>query len=275
MEHVLFGASLLWLGGDLLFGRLIEKRILRPLTIGVGYLLVAAATVFLFDELHDFIPVTYYLIYAAFFAIYAFVQREPRLGYLATAFLPLAVVKLYDFLNLEKWMFPFIALAVLYYGMGFVLRRIQKAKGWDQTLLYSGFALGVLTSISAPFQGGLDSSIPIAIAATLFAAEAFFLRNVWWALPANGLYVMSYFVILNELNVDQPQFYSIGAALLGMLTHYLLTRAGSKTGAFIMGMLSQLVLLGTTYIQMVSANDLNFFFILFAQSMLVLIYGLI
>jgi hypothetical protein len=40
-------------------------------------------------------------------------------------------------------------------------------------------------------------------------------------------------------------------------------------------MLSQLVLLGTTYIQMVLTNKLSFFFVLFTQSMIVLIYGLI
>jgi hypothetical protein len=226
-------------------------------------------------EAYSSIRVTYYLIYAAFFAAYALLQHEPRLGYFTAAFIPLALYKLYEVLHLEKWMFPFIAVAVIYYVIGFVLRQIQKAKGWDITLLNSGLALGVITSIAAPIQGRLEASIPIAIAATLFAAEAFALRNVWWALPANGLYLTSYFVILNQLNVHQPQFYSIGAALLGMLMHYLLTRASSKTGAFIMGMLSQLVLLGTTYIQMVSANELRFFFILFAQSMIVLVYGLI
>jgi hypothetical protein len=164
---------------------------------------------------------------------------------------------------------------VLYYASGYLLRRNQKEDGWDETLLYSGLGLGVLTSIAALIQGGLDASIPVAIAATLFAAEAFALRNVWWALPANLLYLLSYFMILRELNVDEPQFYSIGAALLGMLMHYLLTRAGSKTGAFIAGMLSQLVLLGTTYIQMVSTERFSFFFVLFIQSMVVLIYGLI
>lgn len=82
-------------------------------------------------------------------------------------------------------------------------------------------------------------------------------------------------MILFELNVDEPQYYSIGAALLGMLMHFLLTQAGSKTGAFLAGMLSQLVLLGTTYTQMVSTNRLSFFFVLFVQSMIVLIYGLI
>ena len=37
------------------------------------------------------------------------------------------------------------------------------------------------------------------------------------------------------------------AALLGILMHYLLTRAGSKRAAFLTGMFSQLVLLGTSY----------------------------
>jgi hypothetical protein len=194
---------------------------------------------------------------------------------LATPFLPLAVIKFYDVLNFEKWIFPLIVLAVSYYATGLLLRRIQKAKGWDEMFVFSGLGLGVLTSFAAPVQGGLDASIPVAIAATLFAAEAFALRNVWWALPANLLYLLSYFMILFELNVEEPQFYSIGAALPGMLMNYLLTRAGSKTGAFIAGMLSQLVLLGTTYIQMVSTSELNFFFVLFAQSLVILAYGII
>jgi hypothetical protein len=275
LAHFLFGASLIWLGGDLLFSRFVEKRSHRPITLGIGYLLLVTSSVNLLATYNGITSIVYFALYAIFFAIYAYTQREPNLGYFVTAFIPLAVIKLYEFQDLEKWIFPLIILAVIYYAVGFALRRNGQAREWDTTLLYSGLGLGVLTSIAAPFQGGLDSSIPIAIAATLFAVEAFALRNVWWALPANALYLMSYFVILAELNVDEPQFYSIGAALLGMLMHYLLTRAGSKTSAFIMGMLSQLVLLGTTYIQMVSANELKFFFVLFAQSMVVLLYGLV
>jgi hypothetical protein len=214
-------------------------------------------------------------LYALFFAFYAFLQREPMLGYFVAAFLPLAVLKFCDLLNFEKWTFPLIALAVSYYLAGYRLRRNSKANGWDEMLIYSGLGLGALTSFAAPLQRGLDASIPVAIAATLFAAEAFALRNVWWALPADLLYLMSYFMILRELKVGEPQFYSIGAALLGMLMHYLLTRAASQTGAFLAGMLSQLVLLGTTYIQMVSTERLFFFFVLFIQSMVVLLYGLI
>jgi hypothetical protein len=274
--HFLFGASLIWLGGDLVFRHLIQgKRIYRPIPIWIGFLLVLFTTFSLIGELRPVLPTIYYFLYAVFFAFYAYLQREPRFGYAATAFLPLTVFKLSEMLHFEKWIFPLIVLAVLYYAAGYLLRRNQTAAGWDEMLLYSGLGLGVLTAVAAAFQGGLDASIPVAIAATLFAAEGFARRNVWWALPANLLYLLSYFMILLELNVEEPQFYSIGAALLGMLMHNLLTRAGSKTGAFLAGMLSQLVLLGTTYIQMVSTERLSFFFVLFIQSILVLIYGLI
>jgi hypothetical protein len=91
------------------------------------------------------------------------------------------------------------------------------------------------------------------------------------------LYLLAYFIILLELHADQPQFFSIGAALLGMIQHYLLNRAGSKTGTFIMGMLSQLTLLGTTYIQMVGngSEGLIYFVVLFFQAIAVLVYGVV
>jgi hypothetical protein len=274
--HFLFGASLIWLGGDLVFRHLIQgKRIYRPIPIWIGFLLVLLTTFSLIGELRPVVPTIYFFLYAVFFTFYAYLQSEPRFAYAATAFLPLTLIKLSEVLHFEKWIFPLIILAVLYYAAGYWLRRIRTPAGWDEMLLYSGLGLGVLTSVAAAFQGGLDASIPVAIAATLFAAEGFARRNVWWALPANLLYLSSYFMILFELNVEEPQFYSIGTALLGMLMHYLLTRAGSKTGAFLAGMLSQLVLLGTTYIQMVSTERLSFFFVLFIQSMLVLIYGLV
>jgi hypothetical protein len=275
LEHFLFGASLIWLGGDLVFGKLVEKRFHRPIILGIGYLLLAACTFNLLAFVSAPTAAIYLAVFALFFAMYAFVRREPLLGYFVTAYIPLATIKLWDVGNLEKWIFPLIILAVIYYALGFVLRRAERVKGWDHMLLNSGLGLGVLTSIAAPFQGGLDASIPVAIAATLFAVEALLLRNVWWALPANLLYLMSYFMILTGLNVEQPQFYSIGTALLGMLMHFLLTRAGSRTGAFLAGMLSQLVLLGTTYIQMVSASELGFFFVLFVQSLVILAYGLL
>lgn len=275
LSHFLFGATLIWLGGDLVFGRLIENRSHRPIILGIGYLLLAASTVNLLAFDNTRTTNVYLVAYVVFFAVYAWMRREPELGYFVTAYIPLATIRLWDLLSLEKWIFPLIIFALIYYVIGSLLRRADRAKGWDRMLINSGLGLGVLTSIAAPFQGGLEASIPVAIAATLFAVEAFLLRSVWWALPADLLYLMSYFMILTELNVEQPQYYSIGAALLGMVMHYLLMRAGSKTGTFIAGMLSQLVLLGTTYIQMISANELGFFFVLFVQSMAILVYGLI
>ncbi|MEN9563033.1 MAG: hypothetical protein RIR73_1277, partial [Chloroflexota bacterium] len=132
-----------------------------------------------------------------------------------------------------------------------------------------------IISIAAPILGGVDASIPVAIAATLWAAEAYARKNAWLAFPANGLYLLAYFIILFELHVDEPQFFSVGTALFGLIQHYLLTRAESKTGAFIMGMFSQFVLLGTTYIEMINKNELSYFFLLFLQSLVVLVYGIV
>jgi hypothetical protein len=274
--HFLFGATLIWLGGDLILARFVEaKRRHRPITLGAGFVLLLLSTFTLLTEFDPAPAALYFALYTLFFSASTLLQREPTLGYLATASFALAVIRSSQAVGFEEWIFPVIALAVLYYASGYWLGRNQRARGGDQMLLFSGLGLGMLTSFAAPLQGGLAASIPIAITATLFAAEAFARRNVWWALPANLFYLLSYYIILINLKVDQPQFYSIGAALLGMLMHYLLTRAGSGTGAFIAGMLSQLVLLGTTYIQMVSTESLAFFVVLFIQSMLILIYGLI
>jgi hypothetical protein len=175
------------------------------------------------------------------------------------------------------WFFPQIALAVVYYAVGFFLRRGGQWKGWDDTLLFSGFALGTLVAFICPtLVGGLEKAIPIAIAASLYAVEAFERKNIWLGFPANLLYLVAYFTILAELNVDEAQFYSVGAAALGMLMHYLLTRTGNnKSAAFITGILSQLVLLSTSYIQMVGSGELKYFFVLFLQALVVLIYGVV
>jgi hypothetical protein len=276
IPHLLFGASLIWLGGDLLFQHFIlKKRPGRLVTLGVGYTLAALCTLALWDMGNAALAAVYYFIYSLFFAYSAVSQRESRLGYLSTVFLPLTVLNLCTVLDYDRRIFPLILISFLYYASGYWLRRKGTVPGWAQMLLYSGLGLGVVTSCLAPLEGGLEASIPVAITATLFAVEAYARRNVWLAIPANALYLLSYFMLLRELDVNGPQYYSIGAALLGMLMHYLLTRAGSKTGSIIAGMLSQFVLLGTTYIQMVSTGKLYFFFILFIQALVVLIYGLI
>ena len=86
---------------------------------------------------------------------------------------------------------------------------------------------------------------------------------------------IAYIMVLIALDVTEPQAYSIGVALLGFVMHYALVRAGSQGQAFVMGGLSQLVLLGTTYIQMLATEGFSFFFVLFLQSLAVLTYGVV
>lgn len=215
-------------------------------------------------------------IYTLLFLGLSLLYRQPNLIYAFTGTLPLFVIFLLRYFEIERWWpHPVILLAVGYYFAGGLMRRSGKFNGWDVSMLYSGLGLGALVSFAAPGIGRLDAALPVAIAAGLWTAEAFLKRNAWLALPANLLYLLAYFIILNELDVDQPQFYSMGAALLGMVQHYLLTRADSRAGAFIMGMLSQLVLLGTTYIQMLNTEELIYFFVLFLQSLAVIAYGVI
>jgi len=250
----------------------------RPLSFVVRFiagLLTLANYGFLFTENSNAIAVTGFGLYALLFLIVSLLYRQPNLLYAFTASLPLFVTFLFREFDVTKWIHPVIGVAVLYYATGYVLRLRGRATGWDQSLLYSGLGLGTLVSGAAPILGGLDASLPVAVAATLWAAEAFSKKNAWLAFPANGLYLMAYFIILAELHVDEPQFYSVGAALLGLVQHYLLTRAESRSGAFAMGMASQFVLLGTTYFEMLERNSLAYFFILFLQALIVLVYGIV
>jgi hypothetical protein len=275
VSYILLALSLVWLGGDAIFLKTFkERKVARFVQItGGGIVLLNALALLLSPSMEAAIC---FGVYAIFFAAYALLYKQPLIGYASTASLPLAIYFGMDTSHLAWWLFPVVGVAVAYYVAGFVLRS-AKASGWDSLLLSSGLGLGSIVALSAPVQhhGGAENALPIAIAATLFAAEAFARRNVWWAFPTNGLYLLSYFTLLIKLNVDEPQYFSIGAALLGMLMHYLLVRAKSKAGAFVMGMVSQLVLLGITYIQMLSTEQLGFFFVLFVQSLAILLYGIV
>lgn len=202
----------------------------------------------------------------------AVLYRNAQIGYAYFAFLALVVIHALRLASVEHWSLALIALSALIYALGW----LDKPTGWGVVRRHSGLALATLTALSVPLENsGLAGSLPVALAAALWTVEAFRRRNVWLGFPANALYLMAYYIILIELDVRQPQFFSVGAAALGMLMHYLLLRAGSNTGAFITGMTSQLVLLSVTYIQMVAANSLGYFAALFFQSLVVLIYGLV
>lgn len=272
-SYILLALSLVWLGGDVVLHKTFrERKIANPVRWSGAGITALNALLLLFSPYIE--AAVCFGVYALFLALYALLYNQPLIGYASTVSLPLAVYCGLRAADSDKWLFPVIAIAVLYYAVGFVLRRAGKAK-WDNVLLFSGLGLGTITALLAPSQsGGIEKAIPIALAATLVAVEAYHLRNVWLAFPATVLYLISYYTLLVELNVDEPQYFSIGAALLGMLMHYLLIRANSRTGAFIMGTVSQLVLLGTSYIQLVSTSQVGFFLVLFFQSLVVIFYGL-
>jgi hypothetical protein len=225
-----------------------------------------------------------------FFLAQTLLYRQPLLGYSFSLYSVLTIIFTLQTFDQPKWMLPVTLLATAYYAAGYFLRKSAPATGepggeapktaigtftWPFVLWTSGMVAGQLATLAAPVQGGLSAAIPAAVTATMIAVEAFDRRNVWLGFPANALYLTAYFILLVELNVDEPQFFSIATAALGLLMHYLLTRAGSRTGAFFTGMVSQLVLLSTTYIQFLSTGRIVFFFAIFFQALVVLGYGIV
>jgi len=279
LTYHLLAYSLVWLLTDLLAHlTFTNPRPFKWIVRGLGILITAANFPLLFVSgipTDSSTATIGYGTYALLFLTISLLYRQPTLLYAFTATLPLFVAFLFRGFGVEKWIHPLIVVSVLYYAVGYFMRSTKRGAGWDLSLLYSGLGLGIIVSLAAPTVGGLDAAIPVSIAATLWAVEAFAKKNAWLAFPANGLYLLSYFIILFELDVNEPQFFSIGAALLGLIQHYLLVRAESKSGTFIMGMVSQFVLLGSTYIEMVGKNDLSYFVALFLQSLVVLIYGIV
>jgi len=278
IAYHLLAYSLVWLVSDLISHLAFkDPRPLKQIVRGVGAMLTILNYAFLLFDGNSNTAAFGFGFYTLLFLTVSLIYRQPTLFYSFTLTLPLFVAFVFRIFGITQWIHPVIFLAMGYYALGYFLCLVKRTTGWDSTLLFSGLGIGVIVSVAAPMLGGLDAAIPVAFAATLWAVEAFWLKNAWLGFPANSLYLLAYFIILVELKVDQPQFFSMGAALLGMIQHYLLTRAGSKTGAFIMGMLSQLTLLGTTYIQMVSngSQGLIYFVVLFLQSLAVLSYGVI
>jgi hypothetical protein len=276
----LLGIGILWLALDLTLGwTFTETRLLRWPVRAMGTLFTAYNTIYLLGSgAHGSRLATIcFSFYTAFFLIYAILHHRAWVGYGFSLFAPLTAIQGLGGFNQPTWLLPVTAMGALFYGAGFFSRNPKEdsPENWSFVAWSSGLGIALMASLAALFQGGLESAIPPAITATMVTMEAFRRRNIWLGFPANLLYLMAYFILLVELLVDEPQFYSIATAALGLLMHYLLTRAGSKFGAFITGMVSQLVLLGTTYIQFLSNEQLVFFTVLFFQALVVLIYGLV
>jgi hypothetical protein len=260
---------------DLLYMRL-ERTGLRWVTRSIGGLMAFLTPILVFVPRFEPIVGTITCIsLAAICMVEALAYYQFELGYPAAIFLTLSVLFTDLYFASNRWLWSMIVMAIVFYGASILPGRLKQT-GWRSVLCNSGLGLASLTAMSASFErSGLIASLPVALAATLWAAEAWRRRNVWLGLPANALYLMAYFMILATLRVEEVQFYSVGAALLGMLMHYLLVRSGSKTGAFVMGMISQLVLIGTTYIQFVDTESIWYFAVMFFQSLIVLAYGIV
>jgi hypothetical protein len=216
-----------------------------------------------------------FIIYGAVFALYSYLEASPPIAYGTTASLAIALVYALIHYRQDLWVPQFVVLSCSYYLIGVATTYFARAKPLSTVLISSGLALGVLTAFSAPVQGGSSSVVGVTIIALGFTVEAFRRRNVFLGFPANTLYFLAYVMVLVDLEVTEPQFYSIAAALLGITMHYLLLRANHQKPAFTTGILSQLVLLSTTYIQMIESNRFSFFFILFFQSLALLAYGIV
>jgi len=216
-----------------------------------------------------------FIIIAAFLTLFSLLDQRPIVGSGVTTTLALAVIFGLVHFEQERWVTPLIVLAALYYFGAFILAKVSTQDQWASVLRWSGLILGALVAVTAPIQGGAAAVIGTALAATFFVIEGFQRKNIWLGFPATLLYLGAYFILLIELDISQPQVYSIGAALLGFIMHYLLVRSHSNWAAFFTGLISQLILLSTTYIQMVGTERFLFFSVLFAQSIVVLTYGLV
>ncbi len=270
----LISISVILLGLDMFFERTLHnRRTTHIMPVLVGWVTALFGNFFLLTDwrMASGPDVAISLTYTLLFLVYALV-RNPNFSFFFNSSLAITTLTVAGTTGFEQWTGLLTLFSLGCYFLGF----FDWPKGWGQIRRTSGLLIATATALSAPLENsGLWASVPAATAATLWAIEAFYRRNVWLGFPANGLYLMAYYIILIELRVTQPQFFSVGAALLGLIMHYFLTRSGASTAAFLTGMVSQLVLLGTTYIQMVSTNALNYFTALFFQSIAVMFYGLV
>jgi hypothetical protein len=216
-----------------------------------------------------------FLIYSIVFSLYAYLDNTPNILYGTTSTLALALAYALMHFDQDLWVPQFVVLSSLFYLAGIGATYIKVPKRISTILIISGLTLGGITALSAPVQGGPSSVVGVTIIALAFTYEAFRQRNVFLGFPANALYFLAYVMVLYDLEVTEPQAYSIAAALLGITMHYLLLRADHQRPAFITGVLSQLILLSTTYIQMIDSDQFAFFFILFFQSLALLLYGIV
>jgi hypothetical protein len=277
-EFILLVSAILFLVGELSARKLRQvsgRWFWPPRILGLLALVVSIIFALVNGVETPWNTVVVFVLIAAFAVFYTLWDGRVMIGFTATVSLALTVPYIVIGLEWDHWLVLVYGLAALYWVGGFALDFSPKSKSWSWILRTSGLVLGTIGALSAPFQGGAISVLGTAMIACFFVVEGFRLRNVWLGYPANLLYLGAYFMALVELEVSEPQFYAIGAALLGIGMHYLLVRSKNFTAAIITGVIAQLILLSTTYIQMVANDEFIFFFIVFLQSLVLLVYGLV
>ncbi len=217
----------------------------------------------------------FFTVWAAYGLGYAALSRRAWIIWLANSSFLLSVFMILVALDQSFWLLPLIAPTVLYVVIGWVLSFTPLSKDWAKVFRWSGLLYGTLLALLSPAQGGASSVIAPALIAACWTAEALRRKNVWLGFPTNGLYLLAYFMALITLDIDQPQFYSIGAALLGFLMHYLLRKAEHPAAALLTGVVAQLILFSTTYIQTLLNEQFIYFLALFLQAVIVLVYGVV
>ena len=276
------GFAVLWPAMALLAGEIYTRRKEKAklwgrwlLIGGAGLAGLAGLTLFFSGFGEPLRAAIGFLILAVFMLGYASSYPLAWIGYTSTASLALGLLFTLIHTEQDTWLAPFLLLSLAYFIPGHLFLFLKKSNPWVKMLRTSGLILALLTAFSSPLQGGPAAIVTLALAAVMFTLEAYRQNNINLAVPADLLYIGAYFMVLSELKVDQPQFYSVGAALLGMIMHYLLVKRESGLGAFIAGMISQLVLLSTTYIQIISTGEGFYFFMLIFQALVVIGYGLV
>ncbi|HEY84101.1 MAG TPA: hypothetical protein G4N96_03175 [Chloroflexi bacterium] len=260
--------------------RRISKQWRLPLLV-LGVLTLLFAVIWamgdpIFEDHYVWQASLFFVIWASYGLGYAALSRRPWIAYLATGSLMLSVVFAALALDLSNYLLPTTFLAVVYVVAGWGLSFITpKLANWTTVFRWSGLLYGTLWALTAPLQGGVSSVIAPALIAGCWTAEALRRKNVWLGFPTNGLYLLAYFMALITLNIDQPQFYSIGAAMLGFLMHYLLRKAEQPVAALLTGIVAQLILFSTTYIQTLLNEQFIYFLALFLQAVIVLAYGVV
>jgi hypothetical protein len=308
----LFPGLVLWLpavglisGGWLIRRSKLAERWAAPATV-IGLILAAFSLFAGLTGAPNFTgeSALLYLLWGLFILVYAAIAGPVWLAFGAWSTLSFSLILALVHFDIDRWMLLVSVWILLLYGAGLVLTLLAGRKplpdqddetaertqsywglgfGWSSSLRLSGLALAPLAALTAPVQGDGIAVLGVGLFAIMFAIEGFRLRNIWYGFPANALLLGTWFLGLLFFDVDQPQYFSIAAAMLGLIMHYLLIREAdnsdglslSSVVAFGTGILAVLVLLTTTYFQFVGEAMFRWFVLLFFQALAVLGYGLV